>query len=217
MRPRRQAPSSLNECKLQLLDLCFENQKTHIGSSFSVLPTLHKIYSSLGDSDRVVLSNGHAAAGLYVILANFYKVEIKEFLDLMGDHPKRSEDLRVHCSTGSLGMGLPVAVGMALSNPKIAVHCLISDGECAEGAIWEALAFAQIHKLNNLHVYAILNGWSAYDTIDRTYLRVRLQSFLPNIHIVDFDGSFLQMPGLSAHYSKLSTESYSVLRGVLEN
>jgi len=207
----------LKKCQLELLDYCFRYQKSHIGSAFSTLPALHKIYSNLRDKDRVILSNGHAASALYVVLSNFYGLDLDWLFENMGDHPKRDENLGIHCSTGSLGMGISVAVGMAIASRDSTIHCLISDGECAEGVVWESLAFAQSHHLDNLKVYVILNGWSAYDAVNVTYLSTRLRAFLPSISIIEVSNDFLELPKLRAHYEKLSEVTYKVVRKQLES
>jgi transketolase len=114
-------------------------------------------------------------------------------------------------------MGISVAVGMAIANADSIVHCIISDGECAEGVVWEALSFANTHQLQNLKIYAILNGWSAYESLDLDYLQARLLAFLPSIFIVNVNTDFLGMSGLKAHYAKLTKEAYTQARKNLEN
>lgn len=210
-------PLDVKQCQIQLLENCYKYQKSHVGSAFSVLPTLHQIFSSLGVKDRVILSNGHAASALYVILSNFRGISAQLLFETLGDHPKRNKEYGIDCSTGSLGMGISVAVGMAIANADSIVHCIISDGECAEGVVWEALSFANTHQLQNLKIYAILNGWSAYESLDIDYLQARLLAFLPSISIVNVNTDFLGMSGLKAHYAKLTKEAYTQARKNLEN
>jgi transketolase len=217
VRPKDSPYPDLKKCQLELLDYCFRYQKSHIGSAFSTLPTLHKIYSVLKEGDKVILSNGHAASALYVVLSNFYGLNLEWLFENMGDHPKRDESLGIHCSTGSLGMGISVAVGMAIASRDSTIHCIISDGECAEGVVWESLAFAQSHNLDNLKIYVIINGWSAYDAIDVTYLSARLRAFHNLISIIEVNNDFLELPKLRAHYEKLSETTYKIVRKQLES
>lgn len=112
------------------------------------------------DRDRFVLSKGHAAIGLYPVLADhgFFP---KEWLDTytrvgspLGDHPDMRKVPGIDFSSGSLGQGLSVSVGMALGgkmNKKdFTVYCMLGDGELNEGQIWEAAMSAANFKLNNL-------------------------------------------------------------------
>ena len=104
---------------------------------------------------------------------------------------------------------MPIAVGHALANRSKSVWCLISDGECAEGSIWESLAFIHKQSLDNLHIYVNINGMGAYDYIDTENLKNRLKSFLPNINIRESsipDYGFAK--GLLSHYYVLKPEDY---------
>ena len=207
--------TSLVKCLNLLLDKCVEHEKTHVGSSFSTLPTLFEIYTKLNLNDKVVLSNGHSSSALYVVLEEFYGIDSNLLFSQMGDHPKRDVKNGIWCSTGSLGMGISVAVGMAFSNPKNDVHCVISDGECAEGVVWESLAFAEKQGLINLHIYVVVNGYSAYDVVDSKYLVHRLKAFYPRIEISYANVDYLGLPGLSAHYNKINVEMVNSIRGRL--
>jgi hypothetical protein len=89
---------------------------------------------------------------------------------------------------------------------------LISDGECAEGSVWESLRLIEELKVENLHVHVNVNGYSAYDSIDTGYLARRLKSFLPRIilHYTDVNQApFLN--GLNAHYHIMTEEDYKSL------
>ena len=72
---------------------------------------------------------------LYVVLEKYFGIDAEELLEKHGHHPHRDELNKLHCSTGSLGQGITVAVGRAIANPNRDVYCLISDGECAEGSV----------------------------------------------------------------------------------
>jgi transketolase N-terminal domain/subunit len=100
-------------------------------------------------------------------------------------------------------LGITIATGMALANPNIKVYCIVSDGESAEGSLWEALRFIDECSISNIEVHANVNGWAAYKSIDVNKLISRLKLFLPSIHVhttnlnevIEFETP------LSAHYT----------------
>ena len=198
----------LRTLQLRLLEQSWKHQTHHLSSSFSTLPILIEVYQKLGSMDRFILSNGHAAPALYVVLEHFLSQDSDAFFVNMGDHPKRQIENGIFCSTGSLGMGLTVAVGMALAKPNNFVHCVISDGECCEGSIWESLRFAKNKRIDNLAVYVNMNGWSAYDSIDTLELEKELKSVFPKIQIRESNSFPFEESGLDAHYFKLSEKQY---------
>ncbi|MCR5453114.1 MAG: transketolase [Lachnospiraceae bacterium] len=114
------------------------------------------------DRDRFVLSKGHTAPGLYSVLANrgYFPVEDLKTLRHVGSHlqghPCMTHTPGVDASSGSLGQGISVAAGMALSakltNESYRVYTLLGDGEIEEGQVWEAAMFAGNRKLDNLVV-----------------------------------------------------------------
>ena len=141
----------------RLLDISYENQLHHLGSYFSCIETIDDIYKQMDDDDIFILSNGHAAVALYVVLEKHFGLNAEMLLKEMGEHPKRNELKKVHCSTGSLGMGITVAVGRALADKNRKVFCMISDGECSEGAVWESLRFInELLMFNNLDKDSII-------------------------------------------------------------
>jgi len=192
----------------RLLDICYERQLHHLGSYFSALQIIDQIYSEMDKDDIFILSNGHAGVALYVIIEKYYGLDAVELHEKYGDHPKRNELDKLHCSTGSLGMGVTVAVGRALANPDRDVYCLLSDGECAEGSVWEALRFAYENKVTNLKLYVNANGWSAYDTVDLDYLENRIKAFHPDVNYVRTTVEHFGLKGLHAHYTNFNEEQY---------
>ncbi|MBO6215764.1 MAG: transketolase [Lachnospiraceae bacterium] len=112
------------------------------------------------DRDRFVLSKGHTAPGLYSALANrgFFPVEDLKTLRHVGSHlqghPCVTHTPGIDASSGSLGQGISIAAGMALSgkltNEPYRVYALLGDGEIQEGQVWEAAMFAGFRKLDNL-------------------------------------------------------------------
>jgi transketolase len=196
--------------KKRIAVIAYKNKLGHLGSYFSSVDIIDEIYSKMNKDDIFILSSGHAALALYVCLEK-YKGQDAEFLFAEnGGHPHRNEKRGIYCSTGSLGLGLCVALGRAVVNPNRKVYVLISDGEAAEGSIWEALKTIQEGDINNLEVYANLNGYAAYKEVDSAYLTKRLQAFLPRINIRYTNVeqySFLK--GLNAHYHVMNEDNYN--------
>lgn len=145
-------------------------KSSHVGSVLSMADIVAVLYGGVMNvdpaqprwpgRDRFVLSKGHAGAGVYAALAErgFMPVEklrthYQDGSDLSG-HVSHKGIPGVELSTGSLGHGLPVAVGMAkaaaLDGARHRVFCLLSDGECDEGSNWEAILFASHHRLSRL-------------------------------------------------------------------
>ena len=170
----------MNKLYRRLLDICYENKLHHLGSYFSCLHIIDDIYKNKKEDDIFILSNGHAVVALYVILEEYYGLNAQELLDKYGEHPKRNELDRIHCSTGSLGMGICVAVGRAVGNPNRHVHVMISDGESNEGSVWEALRYISDSGMQNITVHVNANGWAAYDPVDLTTLENRVKAFCPS-------------------------------------
>jgi transketolase len=173
----------MNTLTRRLIDITYQERLSHLSSTLSALPIIEEIYSRRKDDEVFILSNGHAGLALYVVLEKYYGVDPVAMLHKHGIHPGRDLENHLYCSTGSLGSGLLIAVGHALARPDKNVYCMISDGEAAEGSIWEALRFINDNKIDNLHVYANLNGMGAYDMVDSITLSHRLVAFLPRINV----------------------------------
>jgi transketolase len=169
-------------------------------------PILDKIYNEKKKDDIVILSAGHAGLAQYVEIEKRSegKINAEHLLCDMGIHPSKNLEKGIFCSTGSLGCGILIAVGYALANKERNVYCVISDGECAEGSVWEALAFCERKKLKNIFIHVNINGYSAYDKVDRNYLETRLKSFFPSI-IVHQQENPEFLGGLNAHYHVMKT------------
>ena len=152
----------------------------HIGSCLSIVEILVTLFDKVmnipspedKNRDRLILSKGHAALGLYaaLYLKNWLDEEgISSFLtnnSLLGVHPE--VHLRgIDFSTGSLGQGLSFAVGAALAariqGSSRQVYVVLSDAELNEGSVWEALMFAGHHALGNLTAIVDLNAQQALD------------------------------------------------------
>lgn len=142
----------------------------HIPSSFCVLEILWALYDRVlrldpanpadEGRDRFVLSKGHASLALYAVLAEkgfFPSSELAGFATAgsrLGGHPDLRKVPGVEASTGSLGHGFPMAVGMAMAlkrrSSSSRVFVLVGDGECNEGTVWEAALLASRERLDNL-------------------------------------------------------------------
>lgn len=150
----------------------------HPGGSLSAVEIIEALYGykmrvdpqhpDMPQRDRFVLSKGHAAPALYAVLANrgyFDKEEYAHLRKLGGmlqGHPDKNKCPGVDASTGSLGQGVSVAVGMALGlktqGSASHVYTLLGDGESQEGMVWEALMAAAHYRLDNLTVIFDWNG-----------------------------------------------------------
>jgi len=158
------------------LRMTHRGRSGHVGSMLSMADLLAVLYTSIlrvdprrpdwPERDRFILSKGHGGGAVYATLAEmgFFPVDWLEGYYL--DHGKLSGHISHHVpgvefSTGSLGHGLPVAVGMALAARyrgwKHRVICLLSDGDCNEGSTWEAVMFAAQHRFDNLTVVVDYN------------------------------------------------------------
>lgn len=146
-------------------------KSSHIGSMLSMADIIAVLYEKVLNKradkplwplrDRFILSKGHAGAAVYAVLAELGYFPIEKLNEYCSDGSVFSGHIShdipgVELSTGSLGHGLSVGVGMALAAKmdlkKHRVFVLLSDGECDEGSIWEAALFAAHHKLTNLMV-----------------------------------------------------------------
>ena len=204
--------------KKRVLDISYNNRLSHLGSYFSALDIIDKIHSDMKDSDIFILSSGHAAVALYAVIEKYYGVDADMLFKKHGGHPHRDEENKIYCSTGSLGLGLTVAIGRALANKDINVYCLISDGECAEGSIWEGLRYIQEKGIKNLQVYVNINGYAAYDAVDVKYLTERLKVFLPDINLCFTKvNHFSFLKGLNAHYHIMSKQDYEEAKRTIKD
>lgn len=192
----------INKLNNRILEISIKHKLSHLGSCFTALPIIYEIYSKKQQTDKFILSSGHAGLALYVVLEHFHDVNAEHLLETYGIHPERDLDQFIEVSTGSLGLGITIATGIAISDPNINVYCLISDGECAEGSIWEALRFIDENNITNIKIYANINGVAAYKSVDIDKLSNRLKSFLPDINLrfTNVNDTIEFKTLLSAHY-----------------
>lgn len=126
-----------------------KKKEAHLGGSFSMIEILLSLYEkTLKKMDKFILSKAHASYPLCILLKE------KGLNPKLTTHLEIDEKNGIHCTTGSLGHGLPIATGMAFARKykkkKGNIYVLISDGECQEGTTWETLLIAAKHKLDNL-------------------------------------------------------------------
>ena len=132
------------EIKKRLLKLLYDHKEEHVGSCFTCIDILCEIFDKKHENDILILSNGHASYALYTILEKFYDyIDADDLASRHGGHPNREEKNHIYCSTGSLGSGIVIAVGRAIANPNRKIYVTLSDGECAEGSVWEALRYIE--------------------------------------------------------------------------
>lgn len=202
----------LKDCSLRLLDQSFKYKSHHLGSAFSSLPIILEIYENFTDLDKFILSSGHAASALYVVLEHIKNRDSSILFETMGEHPHRNKEWGIDCSTGSLGMGLSVAVGMAIANRGVKVNCLVSDGECSEGVFWESIRFSKYANLDNLNIYVNLNGWAGYDKVNTDELAKEISAVNSAVKL-KFTSNFpFEKFGLRGHYMTLDEEIYKEAR-----
>ena len=158
---------------------------SHIGSSLSTADLLAVIYGRFlrfdpqrpdwPDRDRFILSKGHGCAALYAVLAEcgYFPVENLDTFYQDGSplagHSTHKDVPGVEVSTGSLGHGLSLSAGMALAAKRDGrghrIWCMLSDGECDEGSVWEAALFAPHHRLDNLVAIIDYNKIQSFGTV----------------------------------------------------
>jgi len=159
--------------------------KGHMGAAMSLVEILRVLYDDminfdpkkplLSERDRVVLSKGHGCLALYAILVDkgFFpasELDTTSQVDsILGGHPEHAHVPGVEASTGALGHGFPISVGIALAakikKQKHKVYTIVGDGETNEGSVWEAALLASKHNLSNLKVLVDYNKIQSYDFV----------------------------------------------------
>ncbi|MGI6584849.1 MAG: transketolase [Lutisporaceae bacterium] len=169
------------EYRKVILELCHKRGGLHIGGDYSCAEILVTLYNHTlnidpknpcwEDRDRFLLSKGHGGAGWYCVMAQRGYFDMTELMTTykghetrFGAHPCKNVYKDLDSSTGSLGHGMPIANGLALSarmdGKKYRVFCLVGDGELLEGSNWEAAAVAAALKLGNITVIVDRNRLS---------------------------------------------------------
>lgn len=174
--------------RLDAVQMTNLGNSSHVASVLSIADILGVLYAggmkvdpqlpNWPERDRFILSKGHAGAGVYAALAETGFFSTEKLLthyqngSTLSGHVSHKGNPGVEFSTGSLGHGLSVATGMALALKRkridSRVFCVMSDGECDEGSIWEAAMFASHHKVNNLIAIIDYNKIQSLDSIANT-------------------------------------------------
>ncbi len=164
-----------------VVDCLLGGGRGHMGSAMSLIEILRVLYDDIvkfnnkdpkeENRDKIILSKGHGCLALYSILAdkNFFDKKIlktsSKFNSILGGHPETKVP-GVEASTGALGHGLPIGVGMALAaklkKKKFNIYVILGDGEINEGSVWEAALIASKHKLDNLNLILDYNKMQSY-------------------------------------------------------
>lgn len=162
------------------------SQSSHIGSALSIVDILVSLYFGIlninsldpesDNRDRFILSKGQASASLYATLSErgFFSDDLLDNYAVDGgtlpEHLDRNIALGIEASSGSLGHGLSIAIGMALAakidSKNYKCYVLMSDGECDEGSIWEAAMLASHLKLDNLVAIIDYNKIQGYGRVE---------------------------------------------------
>lgn len=164
------------------IDIVTRSKASHLGGSLSVVDILTALYFKImnidsinintNDRDKLILSKGHCCSALYSTLAHKGFIKIKGLERYCSDNGKMWGHATLNCilgvdaTSGSLGHGLPIGLGMALANKikknENKVFVVLSDGECQEGTVWEAAMIASQLKLDNLIVIIDYNKLQAF-------------------------------------------------------
>jgi len=142
------------DLKRRIIEISYKHGLSHLGSCITATDIIENIFQEMDlEKDTFILSQGHSGLAYYIVAEKHLGIDAEKALREQGIHPDRSSDTQgfVECSTGSLGMGLPVAVGMALADPKHKTYCLTSDGEHNEHRISDKVVFHMFFSQPNTH------------------------------------------------------------------
>lgn len=135
----------------EVVRMCVDKREGHVPSALSILDLVWVYYSRVrSERSRFVLSKGHGCLALYVVLRKLGLMEVDFMTWPALGHPERCVEQGIVASTGSLGHGLPMGVGMALARPDLRVYVLMGDRECDEGTTWESRRAVEKLGVRNL-------------------------------------------------------------------
>ena len=221
------------EIKLGVLEEVYSASSGHPGGSLSISDLLAYLYFEelnvdinrprWENRDRLVLSKGHCAPGLYAALAAkgfIPKEDLKTFRQIdsyLQGHPDMKHTPGVDMTSGSLGLGISAACGMALSGKirrkRYRVYAILGDGECEEGQVWEAAMFAAAKKLNNLCIFVDFNGLQIDGPVtevnDPTPLDKKFKAF--NWNVINIDGHDFEQIDAAVRAAKRSRKPTAVI------
>lgn len=199
------------DLKRRIIEISYKHKLSHLGSCLTAVDIIKDIYDLKKPDEKFVLSQGHAGLAYYVVAEKYLGIDAEKALGEQGIHPDRINDTQgfVDCSTGSLGQGLPIALGMALADRSKNVYCLISDGESQEGSTFEAWRIWGDLGVNNLKIYTNVNGFGGYGEINRTAF-TGTEKCYTNVDYLPF------LKGLEGHYHVMSEDDYKLAMEVLQ-
>jgi len=192
------------DLRIKIVEMIKRSGEGHIPSCFSIVDIIEYLYGNIlkfkkdnskwADRDYFILSKGHGCAALYVVLEKYGIIEKKHLIEygtkegILAGHPDSTKIPGVEASTGSLGHGFPMAVGLALGlkilNKLNRVFVLLGDGECHEGTVWEAAHVANNLRLGNICAVVDWNG-SAAQLMPRDDLLNKWKSFGWTTNLID--------------------------------
>lgn len=202
------------EIRLMIIDQLESSRRGHISPAFSIVEILIILYHSVlkykpedpywEERDRFILSKGHGCMAYYAILASYSlmdKSHLKEFCDFhgsLGGHPERDLTKGIEASSGSLGLGAPLAVGVAtalkIKNTGPRVYVLLGDGECNEGSVWEAFMSAAHSRLDNITFIIDYNKMQSYGSTDEVCSLGDLKQKLTSFGLQAYEVDMVQSP-----------------------
>lgn len=170
-----------SDLRIKIVQMITKAKEGHIPSSFSIVDIINFLYEKIlnydsknpnwSNRDYFVLSKGHGAAALFAVFEKYNFLTKKDIdnysssIGILGGHADSTIVPGAEASTGSLGHGFPFAVGIAMGliikKNVNKVFCLVGDGECHEGTIWESANIAANQHLHNLTVFVDWNGSAA--------------------------------------------------------
>lgn len=209
MRDIKELEKLANENRKKIINMIYKAKSGHSGGALSIIDMLTAIYEidvNLNENprSRVVLSKGHTVPAQYAILNSKGIIKDEEMSTLrkinsrLQGHPSIKDIPEVDATTGLLGQGLSIAVGIAIAkrnnNDNHHVYAIVGDGEMQEGQIWEAMMQAAHYKLNNLILIIDYNKLSSYGDVNQSMnlepLKQKVEAF--NFHTIEIDGNDME-------------------------
>ena len=202
------------EAKKIILKSSFEAGACHIGSALSCIDIILDIFNKKKENDIFLFSKASGVAAFYAVLALRGYFPIEKVAEYLKKYPLANKAVPgVLHSVGSVGMGLSVAVGLALADRSRDVYCLVSDGQLQEGITYEAALFSKQHNLTNLYVICDNNALQACGKTDdilglNTAIDFYNKTFPHFENIITIKGGNIPFLAnkVSSHYCNLSEE-----------
>jgi len=205
------------DLRLRILEKGKEKGFGHYGSIMSCVDVIKYLYDEVLTKDDIfILSKGHGAPALHAVL------ESKGFNPPWTVHNIYDEENGISATTGSLGLGLPIAVGRAfakkLKNETGNVYCMVGDGECQEGVIWESLNISHKFNLTNFILLVDYNKYQAIQDIktimdeDDNSLRRKIEAFGFEVYDVYNGHDIVSLKTINAIMSLFSIEDKIIYR-----